>query len=165
VAWHARMQKWGLAGYHYFPKNLGVMLSVLPWRPPPGSHGIAPFQINEHGLALWFTTPIYLWLFHPKKRGYLHDIVLISALMPMLVDLCYQNSGWRQFGYRFSNDYALLLFILLAVGERPMKKIWALAAAWGIAWCTFGAISFDRGAPFDKYYWREGTQTILYQAD
>ncbi len=165
VAWRARMHKWGLAGYHYFPKNLGVMLTVLPWRPPPGTHGLPAFQINEHGLALWFTTPLYLWLFHPKKRGYLHDIVLISALMPMLVDLSYQNSGWRQFGYRFSNDYALLLFILLAVGERPMKTIWTLAAAWGIAWNTFGAISFDRGAPFDKYYWRESTQTILYQAD
>lgn len=165
VAWHNRMQKWGLAGYHYLSKNLGVMLTVLPWRPPPGTHG-APFvQINEHGLALWFTTPLYLWLLYPKKRGFLHDILLIAAVMPMMVDLCYQNSGWRQFGYRFSNDYSMLFFMLLAIGERPMKTAFAIAAAWGIAWNTFGAVTFDRGGEYDRYYWREGTQTILYQAD
>jgi hypothetical protein len=164
VAWHNRIQKWGLAGYHYLPKNLGVMLSELPWRPPHGSAG-APFvQINEHGLALWFTTPLFLWLIYPKKRGFLHDIVLIAALAPMLIDLCYQNSGWRQFGYRFSNDYSLLFFVLLAIGNRPMKTIFMIAGAWGVAWNLFGAITFDRDN-FQRYYWREGTQTILYQAD
>jgi len=164
VAWHNRITKWGLAGYHYLPKNLGVMLSVMPWRPPHGSAG-APFvQINEHGLALWFTTPLFLWLLYPKKRGFLHDIVLIAALAPMLIDLCYQNSGWRQFGYRFSNDYSLLFFVLLAIGDRPMKTIFTLAGAWGVAWNLFGAVTFDRGN-FERYYWREGSQTILYQAD
>jgi hypothetical protein len=143
---------------------LGVMLSELPWRPPHNSEG-APFvQINEHGLALWFTTPLYLWLLYPKKRGFLHDIVLIAALAPMLIDLCYQNSGWRQFGYRFSNDYSLLFFVLLAIGNRPMKTIFTIAAAWGVAWNLFGAVTFDRDN-FQRFYWREGTQTILYQAD
>ncbi|MGH7283382.1 MAG: hypothetical protein ACRELY_17785 [Polyangiaceae bacterium] len=165
VAWHTRIAKWGLAGYHYLSKNLGVMLTVMPWLPPKGAHGAPALQINEHGLALWFTTPLYLWLLYPKKRGFLHDLVLACALMPMLVDLCYQNSGWRQFGYRFSNDYALLLFILLAVGDRPMKTAFKIAAIWGIVWNLFGAVTFDRGGQYDRYYWREGTQTILYQSD
>ncbi len=72
VAWHERMQKWGVVDYHYLSKNLGCMLTVLPWLPPHGAavswfgpSGAAPFQINEHGLALWFTTPIYLWLLWP----------------------------------------------------------------------------------------------------
>src|SRR5208283_2002989 len=70
VAWHDRMQKWGLFGYHYLSKNLACLLTILPWLPAHtthaslwSTHGPAPFQINEHGLALWFTTPIYLWLF------------------------------------------------------------------------------------------------------
>ncbi|MBX4298655.1 hypothetical protein K4H04_23130, partial [Mycobacterium tuberculosis] len=66
--------KWGLFGYHYLSKNLGVMLTILPWPRAPGSDPtrFAPFQINEHGLALWFTTPLYFWLFRPKKGGYLY---------------------------------------------------------------------------------------------
>ena len=45
----------------------------------------------------------------------------LSAALPATMDLLYQNTGWRQFGYRFSNDYAVLLFVLLAVGARPMR--------------------------------------------
>src|SRR5262249_37276685 len=33
VAWAKRIAKWGLFSYHYLPRNLGVMLSSLPWFP------------------------------------------------------------------------------------------------------------------------------------
>src|SRR5262249_17889420 len=123
VVWKGRMAKWGLYGYHYLAKNLGVMLTILPWPRVPGSDPahFAPFQVNEHGLALWFTTPLYFWLFRPQKKGWIFVIVAIAASLPAAFDLLYQNSGWRQFGYRFSNDYAILLFVLLALGGRPMR--------------------------------------------
>ncbi len=177
VAWAGRMQKWGLFGYHYLAKNLGCMLTVLPWLAPKGvpvswwpsgagPASLPPFQINEHGLALWFTTPIYFWLLRPRTRGWLHDVVVLSVLGPLLMNLCYQNSGWRQFGYRFSNDYAPLLFVLLALGNRRMGGLFRAAAAWGVAWSLFGAVTFDRGdANMDRFYFREGSQTVLYQPD
>jgi hypothetical protein len=80
------------------------------------------------------------------------------------MDLVYQNSGWRQFAYRFSNDYAPLLFMALAVGARPITNVFKTLAAWGVAWNLFGAITFDR-SNFDKYYYREATQRVLYQDD
>ena len=51
--------------------------------------GAAPFQINEHGLALWFTTPIYLWLFRPKTRGWFSttSLLVLAALVPLVMDL------------------------------------------------------------------------------
>jgi hypothetical protein len=174
VAWRARMQKWGVIDYHYLPKNLGCMLTILPWLPPHGTRvawlgsggGAAPFQINEHGLALWFTTPIYLWLLWPRSRGWLHGVLLLSIAGPALADLLYQNTGWRQFGYRFSNDYAILLFMLLAIGQRPLGPLFRVAAAWGIVASLFGAITFDRSdARFDRYYFRDGSQTVVYQPD
>jgi hypothetical protein len=178
VAWHGRIEKWGIAGYHYLAKNLGCMLTILPWLPPhgtpvsllapaPGAPSLAPpFQINEHGLALWFTTPIYLWLLWPRARGWLHDIVALSVVGPLFMDLLYQNSGWRQFGYRFSNDYAPLLFVLLALGQRRISAPFGAAAAWGVAINLFGAITFDRGDPkLDRYYFRESSQAVLYQPD
>ncbi|HEX7602744.1 MAG TPA: hypothetical protein VF316_14105 [Polyangiaceae bacterium] len=165
VVWKDRMERWGLFGYHYLSKNLGVMLTTLPWLPPKNVQGATAMLINEHGLALWFTTPFYLWLLWPKKSGYLYVTLILAAAGPLVFDLLYQNSGWRQFGYRFSNDYSLLLFLALAVGKRRFGVPFYLAAAWALGWSTFGAISFDRGAPWDQYYWREGTQKVLYQDD
>lgn len=166
VVWRGRMQKWGLFSLHFLPKNLGCMLTILPWLPPKGVDSIAgaPFKINEHGLAIWFTMPFYFWLFRPKKKGWLYVVVALAAMGPAIVDLLYQNSGWRQFGYRFSNDYSILLFVLLALGDRPFGWFFRAAAAWGVAWNLFGAITFDHGE-FDRFYYREGTQTVLYQPD
>jgi hypothetical protein len=173
VAWRGRMQKWGIVGYHYLSKNLGCMLSLLPWVAPHDAPASffnaslpAPFQINEHGLALWFTSPMYLWLLWPRRKGWLHGVVLLSILGPMLMVLLYQNSGWRQFGYRFSNDYAILLFVLFAIGRRPMRYLFGAAAAWALCVNLFGAVTFDRGTlAFERFYFREGSQTVLYQAD
>jgi hypothetical protein len=172
VAWRSRMLKWGLVGYHYLAKNMGIALTSLPWLPPKdGGHAFgAPFKINEHGLALWFTTPLYLWILWPKsldshsERKWLYAVLVLSALGPVLFGLAYQNSGWRQFGYRFSNDYSVLLFLLLAIGGRPMRGLFAAAAVWSVVWNTFGAVTFDR-VVYDRFYYRDGTQTIVYQPD
>jgi hypothetical protein len=173
VAWRARMQKWGIVDYHYLAKNLGVMLTILPWFPAHGVHTAwfssaapPPFQVNEHGLALWFTTPIYFWLFWPKKRGWLHSVLLLTIAGPALCLLMYQNTGWRQFGYRFSNDYAVFLFMLLAIGGRSFGTLFRALAGWGFVINLFGAITFDRlDNRFDRFYFRDGTQNIVYQPD
>jgi hypothetical protein len=171
VGWHARIVKWGLLGYHYLAKNLGIMLSSLPWLPPRSvTDPAAPFQINEHGLALWFTTPLYFWILWPKgldtdpSRKWLYAVVALSAALPAAVDLLYQNSGWRTFGYRFSNDYSVFLFVLIAIGSRPMRALFGLAAVWSIAWNAFGSATFDRPS-MDRFYFRDGSQTIVYQPD
>jgi hypothetical protein len=165
------MHKWGLFGYHYLAKNLGCLLTELPWLPPAGTRtgllsGAPPFQINEHGLALWFTTPFYFWLLKPRERGWLTGVILVAVAGPFVMNLLYQNTGWRQFGYRFSNDYAPLLFVLLAIGRRPLGGLFRAAAVWGVALNLFGAISFDRGdARLDRFYFRDGSQVTMYQPD
>jgi hypothetical protein len=56
----------------------------------------------------------------------------------------YQNSGWFQFGFRFSLDYTPYLIVLLALGRRPMTAaFWALAGA-GVAVNAWGAAVFNR---------------------
>ena len=163
VYWATRIRDWGLFSYHYLPKNLGVFLTSLPWLPPKGAHPPVPFMINEHGLALWFTTPLYFWLFRPKRGGWYYAIFTFAAILPCFADLLYQNTGWVQFGYRFSNDYSPLLFVLLALGERPMGALFSLAGAWAIAWNIFGAATFHQHG--GKFYFREGSADVLYQPD
>lgn len=159
VQWQARMQKWGLFHYHYLSRNLGVVFSMLPWLGDD-----VPFRINVHGLALWFTTPLYLWLLWPKHRPPQHLGLWLTVACVAIPTVFYQNTGWAQFGYRFSNDYAVFLFALLALGARPLRILFGFAAVWSIAINAFGAWTFDRAA-YKKYYYWDGTQTQFYQKD
>ncbi len=159
VAWQARMKKWGLFHYHYLSRNLGVVLSMLPWLGDD-----VPFRINAHGLALWFTTPLFLWLLWPRRLGATHWALWATVFCVAIPTLFYQNTGWAQFGYRFSNDYAVFLFALLALGGRPLRSWFAIAAAWSIAVNGFGAWTFGR-SQYKKYYYFDGSQTKFYQKD
>ncbi len=159
IAWQPRILRWGLFGYHYLPKNLGVLLTSLPW--VPGEGGSA-FSINLHGLALWFTTPLYLLLLWPLARPRPSAALALTALCVALPSLFYQNTGWAQFGYRFSNDYAPFLFALLALGGRKLRGGMLVLALWCLVVNAFGALSFGR-PEYAHYYFVDPTQRILYQ--
>lgn len=90
--------------------------------------------------------------------------LLVAAALPAAMNLLYQNSGWRQFGYRFSNDYSPLLFLLLATSGVRIGRTFYGLLVWSVGWNLFGAITFDRGR-FDPYYFREGSQSVVYQPD
>lgn len=161
VAWKARMNEWGLFHYHYLARNLGVVLTGLPWWTPKEP---VPFQINLHGLALWLTTPLYLWLLWPRRFGWLQLALYLTAAAVAVPGLFYQNTGWVQFGYRFSNDYAVFLFALLAVTGVRFGKLFALCALWAVAVNTFGAATFDR-AEHRRFYFQDRSQKVFYQPD
>ncbi|HMJ11299.1 MAG TPA: hypothetical protein VK524_07810 [Polyangiaceae bacterium] len=162
VQWQGRMQKWGLFHYHYLARNLGVVLTSLPYWPEPGAGRV--FQVNTHGLALWFTTPVYLWLLWPRKFSSLTWTLWLTVLAVALPSLLYQNTGWLQFGYRFSNDYAVFLFALFAVGAYRFKALFWCAALWAVLVNAFGAATFGR-AQFDRFYYVDASQRTLHQAD
>jgi len=160
IVWAKRIAKWGLFSYHYLARNLGVMLTSLPWLPAQGG----PVQISGHGLALWVTTPMYLWLVFARRWSPVARAVLLSAACVALPTLLYQNTGWVQFGYRFSNDYAPLLFVLLALVGPPLRGLFMLASAGAVIVNFFGALTFGRPEQA-RFYFIERTQQILYQPD
>jgi hypothetical protein len=160
VGWRARIDKWGLFSYHYLARNLGIFTSSLPFmlKQKPW------FQINTHGLALWFTTPLYLCLLWPRRTTPLFRTLVVGTVPIVVMQLLYQNSGWLQFGYRFSNDYAVFLFAMLAIaGPRFGPALYALVA-WGVAVNTFGAVTFDRSG-FQQFYYTDNSQQIIFQPD
>jgi hypothetical protein len=160
VGWRARIEKWGLFSYHYLAKNLAIVTSSLPYWNSNPPH----IQINSHGLALWVTTPFYLWLLWPRRATFLWRALLLSTLPVILADLLYQNSGWLQFGYRFSNDYAVFLFALFAMAGYRFGPLFYTCAAWAITVNAFGALTFQR-AGRERFYFTDGTQQILFQPD
>jgi hypothetical protein len=141
----AQIEQWGLMSYHYLSRNLAVAFALLPELP-----GRAPWlQISGHGLAMWVTTPLLLYVLWPSEKPEIHRALWITIACVALPVLLYQNSGWVQFGYRFSLDYIVFLMMLLAIGGRPLTRVAQVLIVWGIAINLFGAWSFDREW---KYY-------------
>jgi hypothetical protein len=141
-----RIQRWGLFNYHFLPRNLAVMLTLLPRiqvHPPY-------LQIPWHGLGIFFTTPIFVYLIWPRRRSPVQPWLYLSCLLPIVAHLLYQNSGWVQFGYRFSLDYTVLLIALLAIGGYRLGWFSRGLIVLSIAINTFGAVTFNR---FMQFYW------------
>ena len=137
VRWLPRIERWGLFDLHYLSRNLAAALVLLPWfvEEPPY------FRIGQHGLAIWVTTPALLALLWSRRRAVerrerpprsrslwpqwradLHLPLWICVAAVAAPSLLYQNTGWIQFGYRFSNDYMLFFMMLLALGDRPFTR-------------------------------------------
>ena len=145
VQQQAQIERYGLFDLHYLGRNLSVALTLLPdlIRHKPY------VTISGHGLALWVTTPALLLLLWPREKNALHRALWLTVALVAGWSLLYQNSGWIQFGYRFSLDYMVFLVMLLAVGGRPLSR-WARAlVVVGVLVNFFGAATFDRS---HRYY-------------
>ncbi len=140
VRQQAQIEAHGLFSYGYRARNLAVALPLLPELP-----GKEPWLlVSGHGLALWITTPVFLLLLWPRARPPLHRSLWITVALVALPTFFYQNSGWVQFGYRFSLDYTVFLVLLLAVGGRPLGRVARALIIVGIVVSLFGAWSFAR---------------------
>jgi hypothetical protein len=158
IRWNGRIEKWGLFNYHYLSKNLAVFLAALPWL----SSAEPYVRISRHGLALWVTTPAFLWVLWPKRSNLTLLALSAAAGCVALLDLCYQNSGWIQFGYRFSLDYSVLLIVLLALGGRRLGVGFHALLVVACAINLFGALTFDRA---QRFYDQDSTQQVIFQPD
>lgn len=69
---------------------------------------------NPLGMSIFLTTPAFFLIFRAK----LHDDLVIPAwagIIGVLIPLWgYHATGWVQFGYRYSTDFMVFLFILLS---------------------------------------------------
>ncbi|MCP4601510.1 MAG: hypothetical protein GY847_13510 [Proteobacteria bacterium] len=144
VRWHERIARWGLFHYHYLARNLSVSLTLLPWLSIEEPY----LGISRHGLAIWFTTPVLFWLLWPQKRTKYYTFLALTFAFVALPSLLYQNSGWIQFGYRFSLDYTVFFILMLAEGGRKFGKIFLALCIFSVAVNLFGAITFDRSMEF-----------------
>jgi len=136
---NADIRRWGLFSLHYLPKQLHAAFTRLPL--------LEDGRLTYHpdGMSLLVTTPLFLLLLWPRLRSRLHPALWLTVAATALPGFLYQNTGYVQFGYRFSLDYTPYLFVLLAVGGRPTgRPFWALALI-GVAVNTWGALVFAGG--------------------
>jgi glucan phosphoethanolaminetransferase (alkaline phosphatase superfamily) len=95
-------------------------------------------------MSMLVTSPCLGYAVAPREKSPLAPALWLTVLATALPSLLYQNSGFLQFGYRFSLDYLIFLVMLLAVGGRRFTWLFKVLVVWGIAVNLFGAIVFDR---------------------
>jgi hypothetical protein len=140
VRWAERIQHWGLFNYHFLGRNLACALVLLP-----RIYAKYPFvKVSWHGMSLLLTTPALAYLLWPKNKGPLHRPLWATVAAVAIPSFLYQNSGWVQFGYRFSLDYTPMLVALWALSGRRLTLLARALIVLGVAVNLFGAITFDR---------------------
>jgi hypothetical protein len=137
---NAQIQRYGLFHYAFLERNLHDAFTRLP------EIQLHPLRIgfNGEGMSLFVTTPLFFWLLWPKERPRLHRALWLTVAVVALPGFFYQNSGYYQFGFRFSLDYTPYLIVLLALGRRPFARLFWLAALAGVAVNAWGAAAFNR---------------------
>jgi hypothetical protein len=144
IQWQERMQRFGMFNYHFLSRNLAAALVLLPrilTRYPY-------VKISQHGMSLLVTSPNLAYVVAPAERNHLTKPLWITVAVAALPSLLYHNSGYVQFGYRFSLDYMIFLMVLLAVGNRPLSRLFKGLVVVSFAINLFLAITFDRYMEF-----------------
>jgi hypothetical protein len=137
-----RIREHGMFSYHYLEWNLRALFLRLPIL-------IKEFPYlgyNADGLSIFITTPVFMRLFWPKAKPWMYPILWATAVPALMVPLFYQNSGYVQFGYRFSLDIPYLI-MLMAVGKVPMNRWTKALIIAGIIVNLVGAIALKRTGP------------------
>jgi hypothetical protein len=136
---NADIDRYGLFDFAYLQRNLEAAFLKLP------QVSLQPLQLSydPHGLTLLLTLPVLVFLFFPKTRPRLHWPLWLTVAVCALPGLFYQNTGYMQFGFRFSLDYTPYLLLLFAIGGWSLRNRFVLAAvALGVLVNFWGAVAF-----------------------
>ncbi len=136
---NAEIDRYGLFNPHYLARNLDAAFLKLP---PVSLH---PFRLgyDPNGLSILLTLPLLVFLLAPKVKPRLHWPLWLTVAVCALPGLFYQNTGYLQFGFRFSLDYTPYLLLLFAIGGWSFKSRWVIAAAaLGLLVNFWGAVAF-----------------------
>jgi len=103
---------------------------------PPAVRGEGAFPwlgYDPRGLSLFVATPAMIYIFAALVRIREKTVVrhaVTAALCCLVPLLCYFNTGYWQFGHRFSMDYLpiLLILLIIGIGPRPNRLGYTLIA-------------------------------------
>lgn len=127
--------------------TLAMMIAVIV---ASGAFGVGQV-LGERSALLWLLLVVCLgfcvwcagtWLRSPAAPRLLLP-VLVTLVLCALPGFAYQNTGYAQYGFRFSIDYTPYIFLLVALGGWSAKQRFALGI--GVASIlagTFGAVAF-----------------------
>lgn len=129
----------GLFSPVYLARNIQAALLMLPrvqWNP-------LRLDYDPRGLSLLVTMPWLVLLAFPKTRPRLHWPLWLTVAVCALPGLFYQNTGYMQFGFRFSLDYTPYLVLLLGISGWSFRAlIVRVLVSAAVLVNTWGALAF-----------------------
>ena len=104
------------------------------------------------GLAIWITTPAFVYSFRSKFKENVVKFSWLSIILISLLIFSHGTTGFTQFGYRFAVDfYPILIFLTIkSVVKTGLKWhhlvllfISVIVNLWGVLWINkFGWVGF-----------------------
>jgi membrane-associated HD superfamily phosphohydrolase len=70
-------------------------------------------KANPWGMAIWYTSPLFLFLLFKFKRGKYSISSLLTIIALAIPSFIYFGIGFSQYGYRYASDFLPFLLILL----------------------------------------------------
>ncbi|MCU0483339.1 MAG: hypothetical protein MUC54_03570 [Chloroflexi bacterium] len=132
----------GILSIHYIPRHIHAIFlrsfdfqAEFPW-----------FRPSWWGLALFLTTPLYLWLATAPFRDSRVRWALVGTALAAIPIVTHGNVGIAQWGYRFSLDVQVLLFAILALAlARHTSRLAVLAGGLAILVNLYGVVAIRNG--------------------
>ncbi|MCA9690653.1 MAG: hypothetical protein KC636_13670 [Myxococcales bacterium] len=145
IRWQRRIQELGMFSVAYLPRNLECALWLAPQVVTTGGPWL---RWSQHGMGLlvgcpWLAGLVWARDRFPQRVGLWLTTALVAA-----PSLLYQNTGFRQFSYRFALDWLPAVTLLLAFGgaAKAGTRRWVFAALvlLGAALQVYGAYQWGR---------------------
>ena len=130
----------GLFSLEYIPENLIPFLGGLPT-----FTSAAPFiQAPMSGLAIWFTTPAFVFALKAKLKDAVTWACWIAIIAIGFIIFTKGLSGWG-FGYRYAMDFYPFLYVLTVRGmSGNLRWYHKLLIIFGIVVNVWGAVAVNK---------------------
>lgn len=139
----------------------GNLYSFLIMSPEPlfqdGNDGFAlkfPYmKANPWGIAIWFTSPLFLLLVLQFKKGKYTISASMAAVLLSVPVFFWYSIGYAQFGYRYALDFLPFLFLILLPCLSPkLTKVAIVLITIGILFNLIYSISIWEMYPLFNIY-------------
>jgi len=138
----------GVVNPVYIPNNIRVLF----WSFPKILKYFPYIQPSWAGLAIWITTPAFVYAFWAKSKEKMNFFAWLSIITILFIVSSHGGTGWSQFGYRFAVDFYPFLIFLTIKGVSQTGLKWhhwlllfisVIVNLWGVLWINkFGWVEF-----------------------
>lgn len=139
---------YGQFSYHYIPNHLYLLLQ----KTPIFMNEFPYIKPSWAGLAIWITTPAFIYALTAKLKDKVNILSWISIILIGLVNFSYGSTGFTQFGYRYAVDFYPFLILLTIKGVTNTGLKWhhwllllisIIVNTWGVIFINkFGWVSY-----------------------
>jgi hypothetical protein len=142
----------GIFDITYIPRHISAILFSLPVIKSEFPY-IYP---SMTGLAIWITTPAFIYAFVADIRTRIAIGCWVSIFIISIANFTHGTWGFAQFGYRFAMDFYPFLFLLTIMGigndikwhHKLLISLGIIVNLWGVLWMyKFGWVIFPPELP------------------